>query len=139
MVVDYTLHILLWLCSFVLPGADATWVVKGPKGPPMAVVRTADGFLLQPPKGVKAPALPVTVRGTHVKMGDGGEGMEVDVANHLPIRSPLGLVTLQKVVCHAKRKAGCFDTVSVGNGRAQLTYVNDRGKSATFSFQRVGD
>jgi len=139
MVVDYTLHILLWLCSFVLPGADATWVVKGAQGPPMALSRTADGFLLQPPKGVKAPAMPVTIRGTQVKMGKGGEGMEIDVANHLPIKSKLGLETLQKVICHAKRKSGCFDTVSIGDGKAQLIYINDRGKKSAFNFQRVGD
>ena len=136
---DYTLHILLWLCSFVLPGGDATWVVKGPQGPPMAIVRTADGFVLQPPKGVKAPPMPVTVRGTKVTMGKGGQGMEANVANHLPIATPLGLETLPKVICHAKRKAGCFDTISVGNGRAQLTYVNAQGKASTYNFQRVGD
>jgi len=136
---DVTLPILLWLCSFILPGADATWVVKGPKGPPLAISRTANGFVLQPPKGVKAPAMPVTIRGTHVKMGDGGQGMEVNVANHLPVKPSLGLQTLQKVVCHKTRKSGCFDTVSVGNGKAQLVYVNDRGKPAAFNFQRVGD
>ena len=139
MVVDYTLHILLWLCSFVLPGSEATWVVKGPQGPPMALSRTAEGFQLQPPKGVKAPAMPVTVRGTRVTMGEGGKGMEIDVANHLPIKPKLGLETLQKVVCHAKRKSGCFDTVSVGDGKAQLVYINDRGKKAAFNFQRVGE
>jgi hypothetical protein len=136
MVVDYTLPILLWLCSFVLPGADATWVVKGAKGPPLAISRTADGFVLQPPKGIKAPAVPVTIRGTHVEMG---KGMEIDVANHLPVKAPLKLEALQKVLCHAKRKSGCFDTVSVGNGKAQLVYVNDRGKKSAFNFQRVGD
>jgi len=139
MTIDFTLHIILWLCSIVLPGADATWVLKGEQGPPLALTRTADGFHLQPPKGVKAPAVPITVSGTAVKMGKGGEGMETDVTRHLAVKTPLGVHTLQQIICNAKRKAGCFNTVSVGNGRAQVVYVNDKGKATTLNFQRVGE
>jgi len=139
MTIDFTLHIILWLCSIILPGADATWVLKGEQGPPLALTRTADGFHLQPPKGVEAPAVPITVKGTAVKMGEGGQGMETDVTRHLALKTPLGAHTLRQIICNAKRKTGCFNTVSVGNGRAQFIYVNDKGKATTLNFQRVGE
>ena len=139
MVIDYTLPIILWLCSIVLPGADATWVMKAKQGPPMALARTAEGFVLQPPKGVSAPAAPISIKGTHVKMGKGGQGMEIDVATLLPIKTPLGPTAVQEVICSKTRKNTCFDTVSVGNGKAQLIYIGKEGKAAPFNFQRVGD
>ena len=139
MTIDYTLHILLWLCSVILPGTDATWVMKGPQGPPLALTQTAEGFHLQPPKGVKAPAVPIRVKGTQVTMGKGGEGMEVDVATLLPLRKPLGPKTLSQVICSATRKSECFDTISMGVGKAQLVYVNKQAKAVAFNFQRVGD
>ena len=139
MVIDYTLPIILWLCSIVLPGADATWVLKGEQGPPLALTRTAEGFHLQPPKGVKAPAVPITIAGTHIKMGKGGEGMETDITKHLAIKTPLKPTLVQDIICSKTRKQGCFNTVSVGVGKAQLIYINDKGKASTLNFQRVGD
>ncbi len=64
MTMDFSLHILLWLCSMILTPVDSTWVIQGEQGPPMALVKTAAGFTLQPPKGVEAPALPVAIKGT---------------------------------------------------------------------------
>lgn len=140
MTIDYTLHIILWLCSIVLPGQDATWVVKGEQGPPLALVKTATGFELQPPKGVDAPTLPVTIAKTKVTMGDGKRpGMSTDVKSHLSLTKPFGANFLREVVCKKKGATGCFDTVSVGTGRAQITYVNGAGKTTTWNFQRVGD
>jgi hypothetical protein len=143
MIIDYTLPVILWLCSIILPGAEATWVLKGEQGPPLALTRTVDGFHLQPPKGVKAPTVPITIKGTQIKMGEGKDGakaaLETDIARHLAIKTPLGAHTVSQTICTPTRKKGCFDTVSVGNGKAQMIYVNDKGKPTTLNFQRVGE
>ena len=140
MTIDFTLHIILWLCSIVLPGADATWVLKGEQGPPLALTRTAEGFHLQPPKGVKAPALPVTISGTHVTMGKGDKaGMSTDVTKHIRVKTPLGPNVVKDVMCATAKSKGCFNTVSIGVGKAQMIYVNGEGKSSTLNFQRVGE
>ena len=137
MTMDFSLHILLWLCSMILTPVDSTWVIQGEQGPPMALVKTAAGFTLQPPKGVEAPALPVAIKGTEVKLGDGKRAMKVDVAKMLPVTDKSPMSDLPKLLCSKERTNTCFETISLGVGRAQVVFVNAKGNKTTSNLARV--
>ena len=139
MAIDYSLHILLWLCSFLLTPADSTWVLQGQNGPPMALVKSAEGFQLQPPKGVDAKAEPVTIKGTKVSLGSGKYSLKADIAKLLPVSGKSTLADLPKLLCDKKQTTHCFDTVSLGVGRAQFVLVNAKGEKTTMNLKRVGD
>ena len=138
MAIEVTLHVLLWLAFHLLPGGQATWVVQRSGVPPMAAVRVAGGFDLQPPKGVPGGLLPVRVDGTKITLGPKDKGATVDASSHLRVRAPLTLSSLQDVLCESDKARTCFEQVLLSNDKARLVYRDKAAKQFEFNFQRVG-
>ena len=138
MTANVTLHLLMWLAFQILPGTEATWVVQRAGVPPMAATRVADGFDLQPPKGVPGGVLPIRISKTEVTLGPKGKGHTVDVTKHLRVRPPFTLSSLQDVLCAGDKDTECFQQVTLSPGRAQLVYRDRASKAIEFNFQRVG-